>query len=81
MRFLLALTLFFALAAHAQDSADFASSAAPAKSWNATHDMISDDQPNHAKVKAFVNDLLGKDRAPKAAIPEENSEVKPETEQ
>ena len=79
MRHLLALTLFISLAAHADESADFASTAVPPKSWNATRDMVSDDEPNHAKVRAFINGLLGEER-PSQKSAEENSGPKLETE-
>ena len=81
MRFLLAILLFAALSARAEESADFASTAETPKSWNATHDMVSGDQPNHAKVRAFINGLLGEDHSSPPAQAEENSGQKQDTAQ
>lgn len=75
VRFLMAIIVLFAfqLTADAQESADFASTAAPSKSWGKSRDMFVEQHQDQAKVKAFIRDLLGEDRPPASAGPEDNS--------
>jgi hypothetical protein len=79
VRILLAIIVLFTfqLNADAEESADFASSAAPSNSWSKSHDMFVTPARNEAKVKAIIRDLLGEERPPASVPPEENSAQTP----